>query len=174
MLSSPANEGNDVSDTGQHTLTDSGIAATIPGLREKDIALSRMIEADSSRVFYALSIPEYIEAWLLAPDAEASQLVFELVTSETFQIDLYRAQALEASIHGFCRVVGANEVRYRWTTTSSISTTETLVDMKLLCAPEGCIIDLKHGGFEDPIESAWCYKMWHKSLDKLSTLMKRN
>ena len=49
---------------------DPGMIATIPGQQERDVALSFQFKADSSRVFYALSIPEYIEAWLQAPDTE--------------------------------------------------------------------------------------------------------
>jgi uncharacterized protein YndB with AHSA1/START domain len=160
-----------VSDTVHSTLNDPGMTAMMPHQHKRMVALSFKIEADSSRVFYALSIPEYIEAWLQAPDTADTKFVFNLVGQETFRIDLYRAEALQASVHGSCRVVGANRIRYIWKTISPTSTTETLVDMHLLSASDGCVLGLKHSGFRDTVESAWCCKMWYQSLEKLCRLM---
>jgi hypothetical protein len=174
MLSSYADEVNNVSETLQETPNDVDMLATIPALHEQEVFLSRRIEAESSRVLYALSIPEYIEAWLLVPDAEELRLVFELLAPESFHIDLYRAEALQASIRGFCCVVSANQIQYDWKTTSSAGTVETRVDMQLLCAPRGCVLDLKHSGFRDAVQSAWHCEMWHQSLEKLCRLMKKS
>jgi uncharacterized protein YndB with AHSA1/START domain len=153
---------------------DPGMIARITGQHERDVALSFQFRADSSRVFYALSIPEYIEAWLQAPDTDDLRFVFNQIAEETFRIDLYRGETLQASVDGTCSVVGANQVRYIWRTTSPIGTTETLVDMKLLCGTSGCVLALKHSGFDDPDESARCSRMWHQSLERLSRLMEKN
>jgi uncharacterized protein YndB with AHSA1/START domain len=165
---------NGLTDTKQHSLIDPGMMAKIPGRHERDVALSFKFNADSSRVFYALSIPEYIEAWLQSPDTEELQFVFDLVTPETFRIDLYRSHAFQASVDGSCQVVGANQVRYVWKTTSLTGTIETLVDMKLLCTSGGCVLALKHSGFRDTAECAWCSRMWHQSLERLCRLMEKN
>src|SRR5277367_2037830 len=157
--------------TERNTLNNSGVMATIPGLNKRDVVLSLKIEADSSRVLYALSIPEYIEAWLQAPDVEQVQFVFNPLASEAFRIDLYRAEALQASIHGSCSVTNSNQVRYTWRRTSPVGTTETLVDMRLLCGRGECTLGLKHSGFKDTAESVWCGKMWHRSLESLCRLM---
>jgi hypothetical protein len=73
VLSPCAGEVNGVSDTGHNTLNDPGMTVTTHQ-HEKDVALSFKIEADRSRVLYALSIPEYIEAWLQAPDTADTNL----------------------------------------------------------------------------------------------------
>jgi uncharacterized protein YndB with AHSA1/START domain len=148
--------------------------ARIPGQHERDVALSFKFKADSSRVFYALSIPEYIEVWLEAPDTDDLRFVFNQIAEETFRIDLYRGETLQASVDGSCRVVGENQVRYIWKTTSPIGATETLVDMKLLSGTGGCVLALKHSGFKDPEESARCFRMWHQSLERLCRLMEKN
>jgi uncharacterized protein YndB with AHSA1/START domain len=153
---------------------DSGVTAMIPGQHERDVALSFQFKADSSRVFYALSIPEYIEAWLQAPDTDDLRFVFRQVTEETFRIDLYRGESLHASVDGSCWAVGENQVRYVWKTTSPIATNETLVDMKLLRGSCGCVLALKHSGFKDPVESARCRRMWQQSLERLCRLMERS
>jgi uncharacterized protein YndB with AHSA1/START domain len=153
---------------------DPGRIARIPAHQERDVALSFRFNADSSRVFYALSIPEYIEAWLQAPDTDDLRFVFNQIAEETFRIDLYRGETLQASVDASCWVVGANQVRYIWKTTSLIDTTETLVDMKLLAGSGGCVLALKHSGFNDPAESARCHRMWQQSLERLCRLMEKN
>jgi hypothetical protein len=156
-------------DTEQNTLNDLEIIAILPD--QRDVVLSRRIEADISRVLYALSIPEYIEAWLEPPDVEELQFVFNPVAQEAFRIDLYRAEALQANVHGSCSVMNANQVRYTWKLLSPVGMTETSVDMQLLCCSGACILGLKHSGFKDMEESVWCCKMWHRSLESLCRLM---
>src|SRR5260370_15333201 len=145
---------NGLTNTKQNTRIDPGLdpgmIASIPGQHERDVALSFQFKADRSRVFYALSIPEYIEAWLQAPDTDDLRFVFNQVAEETFRIDLYRGETLQASVDGSCWVVGTNQVRYIWKTTSPIGATETLVDMKLLCGTGGWVPALKQSGFQNP------------------------
>lgn len=165
---------------------DPGMIVTAPSQRDRDVALSFQFRADKSRVFYALSIPEYIEAWLRAPDkapdedidtdtdSDDLRFVFNQVAEETFRIDRYRGTTLHSSIDGSCWVVGENQVRYLWKTMSLIGTSETLVDMKLLPSSAGCVLALKHSGFNDPAESARCRRMWQQSLERLCRLMEKN
>jgi uncharacterized protein YndB with AHSA1/START domain len=153
---------------------DPGMIASAPGQHDRDVALSFQFRADSSRVLYALSIPEYIEAWLQAPDTDDLRFVFNQIAEDAFRIDLYRGQTLQASVDGSCWVVGTNQVRYIWKTTSSIDTAETLVDMKLLSSSGGCVLALKHSGFNDPAESARCRRMWQQSLERLCRLMEKD
>jgi uncharacterized protein YndB with AHSA1/START domain len=153
---------------------DPGMIATATAQHDRDVALSFQFRADSSRVFFALSIPEYIEAWLQAPDTDDLRFVFNQIAEDTFRIDLYRGQTLQASVDGSCWVVGANQVRYIWKTTSSIDTTESIVDMKLLPGSGGCVLALKHSGFNDPAECARCRRMWQQSLERLCRLMEKN
>jgi hypothetical protein len=152
----------------------SGPVMPIPNQSYRDIALSFKVQADSGRVLYALSIPEYIEAWLQIPDVSDFRFVFNPDTREAFRVDLYEKESLRACVHGTCRVVGENQVKYIWKTTSSARTTETLVNMRLKYSSAGCILRLKHSGFNDPAESAWCLKVWHQSLERLCRLMKKN
>ena len=147
--------------------------AVVARERTRDVVLAFRVEAASSRVMYALSMPEYIEAWLLAPDAEL-HFLFNPVTQDAFRIDLYRAETLQRSIYSSCRVVSVNQVRYTWRTTSSTDTTETLVDMRLRDSSGGCILGLKHSGLRNAVDSAWYFKMWNQSMGRLSRLMRKD
>lgn len=155
-------------------LNNFGMHGAISNQHKNDVALAFRIEAPSSRVLYALSMSEYIETWLQAPDGEGLQFVFNPETQEAFRIDLYRSEDLQASIHSSCRVMSADKVRYRWKMTSLTRTIETMVDMQLLRTSGGCILSLNHSGFKNAIDSAWCCKMWRESLERLSRLMRKN
>lgn len=177
MLSPYADEVRSSERTGQHKTQHPSRSRNHHGdpwpSRQRRRPLFFKFNADSSRVFYALSIPEYIEAWLRAPDTDELQFVFNQVAEDTFSIDLYRGQSLQASIDGSCWVVGSNQVRYVWKTTSPMGTTETLVDMKLLSGSGSCVLALRHSGFRDQAESARCSRMWHQSLERLCRIMEK-
>jgi hypothetical protein len=145
-----------------------------PRVHINDVALAFRIEAASGRVLYALSMPEYIEAWLQAPSGEGLKSVFSPVTPEAFRIDLYLAQTLQASIYSACRVVSIDQVAYTWKTTSPTGITETFVDLQLRDSSDGCILGLRHRGFKNKEESAWCRRMWSQSVERLCRLMRKN
>jgi len=150
------------------------MVAGIPSQYKRDVVLSFRFEADISRVFNALSIPEYIEAWLQAPDAEELRFAFDPAAQQTFRVDFYRAATVQATVHGSCCVQGANRVRYIWKTSSPLGSAETAVDMQLRLGLSGCILGLKHSGFQNVVESAWCCKMWYRSLERLGRLLGKN
>ena len=173
MLSSYANE-KGANEMEQSLLNNPEMLTMVPGRQARDVALAVRIEAASSRVMYALSMPEYVEAWLQAPDAEGLQFLFRPLTQDAFHIDLYRSEKIQTSIYSWCRVVSVNQVRYTWRTISSTVTTETRVDMSLRDSSGGCILGLKHSGFRNTMDSAWYLRMWNQSLGRLSRLMKKN
>jgi uncharacterized protein YndB with AHSA1/START domain len=158
----------------QSLLNSPELLTMVPGQQASNVVLAFRIEAASSRVMYALSMPEYIEAWLQAPDSEGLQFLFDPVTQDAFRIDLYCAETLQTSIDSSCRVMSINHVRYTWRMASSTGTDETVVDIRLRDSSSGCILGLKHSGFRDTIDSAWYFTMWNQSLERLSRLMKKD
>lgn len=76
---------------------------------DNDVSLSFRIRADCSRVFYAISIPEYVEAWFRLPVEEGLKFVFNPIAQRAFRIDLYRAGAALGSIHSDCDIMNANQ-----------------------------------------------------------------
>jgi uncharacterized protein YndB with AHSA1/START domain len=148
--------------------------ALTPSEQISDVVLSYQIETDSGRVLYALSIPEYIEAWLRPPETDDVRFAFSPEGREAFRIDLFRGGLPLSSVRSSCRIVSSNQVRYTWKMTSPIDTTDTRVDIHLRCSPGGCILGLKHSGFRTSEESAWYYKMWHQSLENLCRIVSKN
>jgi uncharacterized protein YndB with AHSA1/START domain len=164
------NKVNAMTEMQMNTLSQQQLVATLPTRKKTAVTLSLRIAADLRRVVHALSIPEYMEAWLRMPDPNELLFVFDLVNRESFRINLYRAEGLHASIYGSSRV-DANRVTYIWKTTSRSRTTETLVDMRLAGNSRGCTLRLKHSGFRNRAESAWHFMMWHRSMERLSQII---
>jgi hypothetical protein len=160
-----------MSDTQRQILSRFPVVTAIHTFAESEIVLSSPAEVDSRRMMHALSIPEYIEAWLRASDPE-ELFVFGAVTHERFHMDLYRAEARRASIHGSARVVSRNQVTYVWKTISATGIAHTAVDFRILEGHGRCIVDLKHSGFHNPADREWHRKMWVRSIDKLCSLMR--
>lgn len=82
----------------ENILNQPEMIARFPSQERSAVALSFKIKADSRRVLYALSIPEYMEAWLQAPDREELLFVSDLAEQDNFRLYLYRARALQTTI----------------------------------------------------------------------------
>jgi uncharacterized protein YndB with AHSA1/START domain len=138
---------------------------------ELDVVMSVEIEAESRRVLNALTIPEYMEAWLQMPDAEKLWCFADRRKPNSFQIDLCSANAPRARIKGYCLRLDPDRIIYLWRNPCIVRTGATMVDIHLKSGPGQCTINLKHGGFCNMEESLWHSWMWHRSLNKLGRLM---
>lgn len=141
---------------------------------ELDVAVSVEVKAESRRVLYALTIPEYMEAWLQMPDSEKLECSADSKAPNSFHIDLYSSEALHtlhARIEGFCLLLNPDRVIYLWKNTCAGSTTESMVGIALKSGLGHCSVHLKHSGFCNMEESAWHSRMWLLSLDNLCRLM---
>jgi hypothetical protein len=145
-----------------------------PSSHERDVLLSCRFIGDKSRVLYALSIPEYIEAWLRAPDTTEQKWVFNSTGREQFTIDIYPSDSLEERIHGYCQVINPNQVRYSWTTVSRSGSAKTLVDIETSWDISWCSITVKHSGLVGPVEISRYGEMWNQSLLRLCRLLRKN
>src|SRR5580693_6833860 len=109
-----------------------------------DVAVSVEIAAESRRVLYALTIPEYMEAWLEVPNTEKLQCSADPRKPNSFHIDLYSDETSHASIEGFCLLSNSDRVIFLWKNTCVGSAAETTVGIRLKSVAGQCIVDLKH------------------------------
>lgn len=148
-----------------------GVMAVTLDQAQLDVALSVEIEAESRRLLCALTIPEYMEAWLQMSGAEKLWCFADPGAPNSFHIDLYSAKARRARIKGSCLRLDPDRIIYLWRNTCTGNTAETIVDIALKSGPCQCTISLTHRGFCNMEESLWHSRMWHRSLDKLGRLM---
>jgi len=134
------------------------------------IVLSSEIGVASRRLMYALSIPEYIEAWLQPPGTD-ERLVFDFLARDRFQIDLYRSEARRASIHAYTRVLSKDQICYAWKIISAAGILHTTVDFTLTCRQNRCNLLLQHLGFHNSEDRSWHSGMWRRSTMKLREIV---
>jgi uncharacterized protein YndB with AHSA1/START domain len=163
-----------VLETQQNTLSQSQAIAVVPTRKKATVTLSMRVASDRRRVLHALSIPEYMEAWLQLPHPDEFLPVFDVVKRESFRIRLYHAKGLHGSIYGSSQVVDENRVAYLWRTAYRTRTTETLVNIRVAGGSRGCTVRLEHSGFRDKADSTWHSGLWHGSMAKLSRLIQTN
>jgi hypothetical protein len=101
-----------------------GVMAVTLDQAQLDVALSVEIEAESRRLLYALTIPEYMEAWLQMPGAEKLWCFADPGAPNSFHIDLYSAKAQRARIKGSCLRLDPDRIIYLWRNTCTGNTAE--------------------------------------------------
>jgi uncharacterized protein YndB with AHSA1/START domain len=132
--------------------------------------LSTRVDADIRRVFYALTLPEYIEAWLHAPSAD-ELLTFSRLNQERFHIDVHRNGSYRASIHVSIRQLTRTHIRYAWIAISPSAIDRTSVDLQLSSALSESCIHLTHRNLCTPSQRTWHRETWHASLNKLRAIV---
>jgi hypothetical protein len=138
-----------------------------------EICASVAIHAEVQRILYALSTPEYMEAWLQLPGAERVECYSEQRSFDRFRIDLFSANTRIPSIYGSCLLSKPNRVTYLWEKNCVGFRPRSLVEISLSGGPHRCTLRLKHCGLPSEEDREWHSTMWQLSLNKLRILMER-
>jgi uncharacterized protein YndB with AHSA1/START domain len=138
-----------------------------------DIVLQVVIMADVRRVFHALSILEYREAWLCAPDGRGRCCVTGQ-TDDSYRIDFYRAGFLDVSISGSQQACRGDEIVFSWRKSDAPDTSASRVRIYLQGDSARSVLNLRHSGITSVAEHLWHQRMWGRSLEKLGWLLERS
>jgi uncharacterized protein YndB with AHSA1/START domain len=143
------------------------------GQASSDVRVSVAIQADWQRIFHALAVPEYMDAWLTMTGIERLECRPEQGHADSFRIDFLIAGAPPKTVFGTCIRTKPDEISYLWKKALSESTGRSLVKMRLRRGPRRCSLHLIHHGLWGQKECEWYSVMWQRSLDKLRALMER-
>jgi uncharacterized protein YndB with AHSA1/START domain len=138
-----------------------------------EVFASVKIEAEVQRILYALSTPEYMEAWLHFPGAERVECHSELRSFDRFRIDMFLSNKKLASIYGSCLLSKPKRVTYLWDKDSVGISYRSVVEIHILGGPNRCALKLNHRGLSNVEDREWHSTMWQQSLSKLRILMER-
>jgi len=138
-----------------------------------EIGASVAIQAEVQRILYALSTPEYMEAWLQLPGAERVECHSEQRSFDRFRIDMFSSSAKLPSIYGSCLLSKPNRVTYLWEKNCVGLRSRSLVEITLLANHNRCTLWLKHRDLTNEQDREWHSAMWQLSLNKLRILMER-
>jgi uncharacterized protein YndB with AHSA1/START domain len=136
-----------------------------------EVLVSVQIEAEPSRVLYALAIPEYMESWLQFPEMERIVCQPEHSSFDRFRIDLICSGGRQRTILGSCLLSKPNRITYLWERDVADGRAQSTVEMRLLGGPSRCTLKLRHTGFRSQDEREWHSRTWPCSLGNLCKLM---
>jgi uncharacterized protein YndB with AHSA1/START domain len=145
----------------------------VQALEQSQVEVSTRIFAEIRRVFYALTIPEYLEAWICFPGCKPFERVAVTQSAKDFVIELKPLEpvAADTRIKGAHLVREPNQIVFTWSKQYNGQATETTVCIHLHRSHRSTALSLSHMGFVDPAERMWHEAMWRASFDKLGHLL---
>jgi uncharacterized protein YndB with AHSA1/START domain len=143
---------------------------TLKGIQPLDLVIQASFHADPRRIFHALTVPEYLETWMALPDASVNCHVVALRVANSFRIDFYRSNALDASVTGSFRIQKQDKLLFTWSKFGESDDVHSIVDIVLQGSVGRCTLELRHSGLRSGSESRWHQRMWSASLQNLAML----
>jgi hypothetical protein len=136
-----------------------------------EFATSVKIEAECWRILSALTIPEYLEAWLEAPDGVGFAYPDESSAFRGLWINLRNSSFNLGVINVFRIQSKPDTITFNWENYQFGQIATSTVDILVRGGPRRCTLKLRHTGFRSINEVDWYSNVWSRSLSKLRRLM---
>jgi|ERR1700677_4420737 uncharacterized protein YndB with AHSA1/START domain len=137
-----------------------------------EVVISIEIAADWRRVFQAITLPEYIEAWLQVPDADRIECHSERRSPTRFRIDLFSVNKSRRSIYGSCSLTRSDTIIYQWKRTNVDHRIQSTVQIQFNGGPRQCTLHLRHSGLVNEEERNWHSVLWERSFHTLRRVIR--
>jgi hypothetical protein len=148
----------------------------LPASRENatqwTIAMSISVDADALRIFHALTVPEYLEAWISMPDQSEDSAVVASPSANGYRLDQYSAGSVAVSITSSYLFCHHRKMRLFWRKSRNPICSESLVDFRLRGNFGSSILELRHTAIASADEYLWHQSLWRGSLKKLAFLLR--
>jgi uncharacterized protein YndB with AHSA1/START domain len=139
-----------------------------PTVQPLSISVTASVNADRHRIFQALTVPEYIEAWFSAPGAiEGRTEVFAL--ADFLSISYSCARGERFTILSSYKVCRRNKLLLTWERISPSGAEPSMVKIRLLGDFGRTTVHVTHVGVTSS-DQQWHRDLWESSLRKLGKL----
>jgi hypothetical protein len=128
------------------------------------------VNADAHRISRALTVPEYLEAWISIPNAAPGSCTRVSLTDNGYRLDHDCANCPALSISGSFAFCHLRKMRLFWRRTANASCEESVVDFRLRGDFGSSVVELRHSELASADEHAWHEALWWRSLEKLALL----
>jgi len=135
------------------------------------LTVTSYLNADRSRIFQALTVPEYIEAWFCLPGDTLRQASVSLIPNG-FRIKRYIPVGPEFDVAGSYMLLRRSKMLFTWQRDIARNDPTSFVFIRLEGEFTRTRIRLHHVGLKSVEEQEWHQKMWETSLIRLSALFK--
>ncbi len=137
-----------------------------------NIAMTVAVDADTRRIFQALTVPEYLEAWIDMPDQTPCSRLTASQNANGFRLDHYSAGRIAVSIVGSYLSCHQRKMRLRWRRDDLRGWAQSVVDFRLRGNFRTSTLELRHISLGSAEEFSWHQKLWQGSLAKLTSLLR--
>jgi uncharacterized protein YndB with AHSA1/START domain len=128
------------------------------------------VGADKTRIFQALTVPEYMETWLSFPGRGARMLIASSLTPNEYRIDQYAPSGPVQKISGCYRVLRRSKLIFTWIKDGWLPSQSSVVWLRLIGDFSRTTVSLHHVSLPSREEQQWHQQLWDASLAKLSSL----
>ena len=133
-----------------------------------EVSVQRSVNADRSRLFQALTLPEYIDAWFVAPGAVPGSTAVTM-GPDCFIVGYRLLDGREERFVGSYKVLRRAKIQFAWKRDSFQETDSSLVRIRLQGDFERTTLHVTHVGLDES-EQAHYRLLWAASLEKLASL----
>jgi hypothetical protein len=135
------------------------------------------VSAEARRIFQALTLPEYLETWIVFPEQSADSSLTASQLENGYRLDQRAAGSVQTTITGSFLFRHHRKMRLRWRRTSSANSPQkihpdSLVDFRLRGNFGSSILELRHSRFASHAEFFWHQTLWQNSLARLASLLR--
>lgn len=140
---------------------------------ELRLALRQTVGSAATRVFEALTRPEYLETWITLPGDDESSYLVAWRQEDGFRFDHYRRGTRDVIIEGSWRICRRRKMLFTWRVSGDHGPAESLVYISLHGDFTNTILELHHRGLATASAWSWQGEMWRQSLERLARLFPR-
>jgi uncharacterized protein YndB with AHSA1/START domain len=133
-----------------------------------DVTFVKSVNADRNRLFQALSLGEYIDAWFVAPDSVPGSTSVSM-NPDCFLIGWDLLSGGQERFVGSYKVLRRSKVEFSWKRDSFQETSSSLVKIRLQGDFGRTTVHLTHVGVSES-EQLWYRLLWEASLERLAGL----
>lgn len=148
------------------------LAASAGSAAQWTIAMSINVDADALRIFHALTVPEYLEAWIAMPGHAEDSAVVASPAANGYRLDHYAAGSVAVSITGSYLFCHHRKMRLCWRKTRKPDRSDSLVDFRVRGNFGSSVLELRHTAIASIEEYHWHQALWCGSFEKLASLLR--
>ena len=139
--------------------------------RCEDISMSMGIQAKPHRVLFALTVPEYIEAWLKVPEADRCTCLSSEQFGNGFCVEVFSEDISRYHIYGHWHRSTPKHIVFSLKRSVCEGRGDSIVDIRLKSARKLCTVSVAHRGIGNVNDAIWFSEMWEHSLTKMRSLL---
>jgi uncharacterized protein YndB with AHSA1/START domain len=136
-----------------------------------EIAIHAMLNAEALRVFHALTMAEYREAWMRCPEGDETWNAVAYKIKPGYRIDFCRNGLTRISVTGSYHLYFTDEIVFSWCKRVGLEISRTIVHIRLKKNAGRTGLYSRHCGFASEAQRTWHQNFWTLSLEKLAWLL---